>query len=99
MLTQYIEELPTLERSPHILIVVNDVINSKSANEVIGQLRSHAIYGPSTLAATIRHSTLLMAKQGFVGFAVEQGLPNTTNVRQRLAAVADEIATKVGLQS
>ena len=99
MLTQYIEELPTLERSPHILIVVNDVINSKSANEVIGQLRSHAIYGPSTLAATIRHPTLLMAKQGFVGFAVEQGLPNTTNVRQRLAAVADEIATKVGLQS
>lgn len=97
MLTQYIEELPMLERSPTLMIVVNDVIRSKTANEVIGQLRSHTVYGPRTLAAMIYHSTLLVAKPGSVGFAVEQGLPHTTAVRQRLAAVADEIATEVRL--
>ncbi len=69
-----------------------------AAGAVEAELRSHPIFGTKTLASVIRETGYLKAKTDYTGLATDKGGPWSGTLRRELSAVADELATKLGIK-
>lgn len=97
MLSEYLDSIPTIHRLRESIIVINGVDSNPAADQVISELRAHPIYGPRTLAATVKQTSVLTARQDYTGFAVDRKVSYSETTRRMLASVADELATKLGV--
>lgn len=97
LIKTYVDSLPTLPSRPKPMVLINEIQGSEATRAQNEAAIRASSYGKDTLVESVQASRVLEAKPDKTGFAVDLRLPYTAAVQANLAAVADEIAQKVGL--
>ncbi|GMU39523.1 MAG: hypothetical protein AMXMBFR23_03890 [Chloroflexota bacterium] len=98
LISQYLDDLPTLRRTPDLIVVINAIQGAYRARQQnIASIRASR-YGARTLVNVIEESGVLQAKPDRSGFAVDLGLPYTQRAVDNLRPVAEEVAKRLGLE-
>lgn len=100
ILSEFIETLPTLAPKPQLLILLNGISRGGRdtvATSVEAELRAHPKFGPRTFTTFVPQSGALRAKTDYTGFATERKGRWQKQIRNEMAAVAAELAGKLGL--
>lgn len=100
ILAEFIESLPTLAPKPQLIILLNGISRGGKdtvAVSVEAELRAHPKFGPRTLTNFVPQSGALRAKTDYTGFAAERKGRWQRQIRAEMAAIAHELAGKLGL--
>ena len=97
LLDQFIEGVPSVEPKPKKLILLNDVPRQDYDRSVEAELRSHPDLGPHTLSSPLYHSTKLVAKPDYAGFATDKPGPYKYMLTEEIELSALEIGHELGL--
>lgn len=82
---------------PDLKILLNDIPKYAGPKIIARSLRSDDTYGKLVLVNELPHSKVLSAKQDYTGFAVDQGVPYSQYIRDKLVAIADEYSRHLGV--
>lgn len=98
MLWEYVQDILPINPKPEFVIVLNGVPRSanKPVNNVMTELRAHAIYGPKTLANVVYESGILRARIDFTGFATDRRVSRSKRLKTEMINLTDELSLKVG---
>ena len=97
LLCNLINEIPTINPKPEILLLLNGVPRRKYDSAVEDGLRAHTTYGPKVLTNPLYHSRLLVATTGYTGFATDKPAPWRHRLTDEISALVDELASRLGL--
>lgn len=100
ILSEFIENLPTLMPKPHLVVVLNGIRRGgrdKVATAVEAELRAHPKFGPRTLVNFVPESGVLRARTDYTGFATDRKVRGRQQVQAEISAVASELSKKLGL--
>lgn len=100
ILSQFVENLPTLSPKPQVFVVLNGVRRGGKdalANAVEAELRAHPTFASRTLINVVPETGVLKAKTDYTGFATDKKGGWSKTVRGEVSVVADELANKLGL--
>lgn len=101
ILAEFIENLPTLNPKPQLLIALNGIRRGgrdKVATAVEAELRAHPKFGPRTLTEIVPESGVLKARTDYTGFGTERRVTGRDRIKTEVGAVADELASKLGVK-
>jgi chromosome partitioning protein len=101
ILSEFVDHVPSISPKPQFVVVLNAIPRTPvggGVGAIEAELRSHPVFGARTLANVIRESGYLKAKTDYTGFATDKGGPWSGTLRRELSAVADELATKLGIK-
>ena len=96
ILVDFVNRIPTIDRKPELLILLNGIPRQDYDSSVEDELRAHKTFGTSVLTNPLYQSGLLEAKVHYSGFATDRPLPWRGQLKREIAAVVDEIATRLG---
>lgn len=99
LLDKFISGLPTLQKPPKLLILLNGIPKSNYDPTVENILRSHPDFGPKTLSTPLYQSTILSANPSYTGFATDRAVPNRKRVSSNVEALVSELGQELGLTS
>ncbi|MHC2619655.1 chromosome partitioning protein [Bradyrhizobium huanghuaihaiense] len=100
ILSEFIDQLPTLSPKPQLLILLNGVSRGGRdavAASVEAELRAHPRFGPRTLKALMPQSEAFRARTDYTGFAIDRKGRWQKQIGAELTAIANELAGKLGL--
>ncbi len=100
ILSEFIDNLPTLRPKPQLLILLNGVKRGgkdKVATSVEAELRAHPKFSPRTLANILPETAVLKARTDYTGFSTDRRSAWQAKVKSEVAQVAVELAKKLGL--
>lgn len=99
ILSEFVDGVPSISPKPQFIVVLNAMPRSPTdeAAVVEAELRGHPEFGSRTLANSVPFSGHLKARTDYTGFAADRRGPWTSVLKTELAAVADELAGKLGV--
>lgn len=94
MLADFVEGLPDLHPKPEMAVLLNGIPTTKYDPEVENALRAHKKFGPLILANKLKESKLLVASEGYTGFATDKPVSYKDLLRTHIASITSELATR-----
>ena len=96
ILTVFVDQIPTIEPKPELLIVLNGIPRQGYNSAVEDSLRAHNTFGTKVLTNAVYQSSLLEARIDYTGFATDKPVPWRWVLQREIAAVVDELAKRLG---
>lgn len=101
ILREFVEGVSSISPKPQFIVLLNGIPRSGGGADVQAienELRSHDFFGARTMVKVVPDSSLLRAKTDYTGFATDRGGPWTGVLKKDITAVANELASKLGLK-